>query len=50
MSLDDVVNVTVNINQSTVAQQGFGTRFLDAAGFGAFLGEQDTKYRAYFGS
>jgi tripartite-type tricarboxylate transporter receptor subunit TctC len=33
-----------------MSQQGFGLRFLDAAAFGTFLAEQDTKYRAYFGN
>lgn len=35
--------------QHFMAQQGFGLRFLDAPAFGTFLGEQDAKYRAYFG-
>lgn len=35
--------------QHFMVQQGFGLRFLDAPAFGTFLGEQDAKYRAYFG-
>ncbi len=31
-------------------QQGFGIRYLDAAGFERFLAEQDARYRAYFGT
>ncbi|WP_165585574.1 tripartite tricarboxylate transporter substrate binding protein [Roseococcus sp. SYP-B2431] len=34
--------------QQFMAQQGFGIRFLGAPAFASFLGEQDTKYRAYF--
>lgn len=36
--------------QHFMQQQGFGPRFLDGAAFGRFLGEQETKYRAYFGT
>lgn len=31
-------------------QQGFGIRYLDAAGFERFLADQDARYRAYFGT
>lgn len=49
--LEDAVRQALRdeVFQHFMAQQGFGLRFLDAPAFGTFLGEQDAKYRAYFG-